>query len=105
VLAHGDLHLRNLLVNEKDILSAIIDWGDAHIGHPAVDLAIIYNFLPPQGRRVFMDIYGELDEQTKTIARFRAIHTTVWLLQYGYDNKDEKLIAAAKESLYLVLIE
>jgi aminoglycoside phosphotransferase (APT) family kinase protein len=105
VLAHGDLHLRNLLVNEKSVLAGIIDWGDAHIGHPAVDLAVIYQFLPPQGRRIFIDIYGEVDEQTEKLARFRAIHSTIWLLRYGCDNKDEKLITAAKESLHLALME
>src|SRR5690606_41432769 len=38
VLLHGDLHFRNMLVNENGIVSGIIDWGDLSIGHPACDL-------------------------------------------------------------------
>ncbi|MGZ4030953.1 MAG: phosphotransferase, partial [Tumebacillaceae bacterium] len=73
-LVHGDLHIRNLLVDEDDLVSGIIDWGDVHIGDPAIDLSIAYSFVTPEGRRHFYEVYGEVDEQTKEVARFKAIY-------------------------------
>ncbi|TCP20336.1 aminoglycoside phosphotransferase (APT) family kinase protein [Scopulibacillus darangshiensis] len=103
VLTHGDIHIRNIVVNKRGVLSGVIDWGDTHIGDPAVDLAFIYSFLPPEGRQIFFNIYGEVDVSTKKIARFKAIYTTVLLLLYGHDHNDDKLVAAARDSLNLAL--
>jgi aminoglycoside phosphotransferase (APT) family kinase protein len=105
VFVHGDLHFRNLLVNDEGILFGVIDWGDAHIGHPAVDLAIVYSFLPPEGRALFYEIYGHVDDETKKLAQFRAVYTSVILLLYSYDLGDIQMIEAAKESLKLALTE
>lgn len=44
VLLHGDLHFKNMLVNENGIVSGIIDWGDLSVGHPACDLSVAYSF-------------------------------------------------------------
>jgi aminoglycoside phosphotransferase (APT) family kinase protein len=38
---HGDLHARNILV-ENGCLSAVIDWGDITAGDPATDLASVW---------------------------------------------------------------
>ncbi len=40
-LIHGDLHPKNILVQDGSI-TAIIDWGDFTLGDPATDLAIIW---------------------------------------------------------------
>ena len=37
-VVHGDFSLRNLLLNEDDSLSSVLDWELAHVGHPAEDL-------------------------------------------------------------------
>jgi aminoglycoside phosphotransferase (APT) family kinase protein len=103
VLVHGDLHFRNLLVDDEGILSGVIDWGDVHIGHPAVDLAIVYSFLPPEGRALFYEVYGHVDDETKKLAQFRAIYTSVVLLLYSHDLGDIQMIKAAKESLKFAL--
>ena len=42
----GDLYVRHLLLNELCELTGVIDWGDVHLGDPAVDLMIAYSFLP-----------------------------------------------------------
>lgn len=42
---HGDLHARNVLVQDHR-LSAIIDWGDLCAGDCATDLAAIWMWLP-----------------------------------------------------------
>ncbi|MFS1516451.1 phosphotransferase [Bacillus sp. SCS-151] len=104
-LVHGDIHIRNILVNENNTVSGFIDWGDVHIGHPAVDLSIVYSFLPPEGRSVFFSHYGKVDEETLLLAKFKAVFTTIILLMYGYDHNDRKLIEASKQSLDLIFCE
>jgi len=74
VLLHGDLHFKNMLVNKNGLISGIIDWGDINIGHPATDLNIAYSFLPPQARQSFFAEYGDVDEETKLLARLVAIY-------------------------------
>ena len=98
-LVHGDLHFKNIVVNEEGVLSGIIDWGDVHIGHRAVDLNIIYSFLSPEGRNIFFNIYGEVEPIELQYARFKAIYTNVILLLYGYHEDQE-----AKSSLELALL-
>ncbi|PYI54552.1 phosphotransferase [Paenibacillus flagellatus] len=102
-LVHGDFHFRNVLVDEEGVLSAVIDWGDLHVGHAAADLAFVYSFLPPEGRSRFFAVYGETDEATLAYARVRAAHTTMFLLLYGHDLGDERLVGAAQATLRLVL--
>jgi aminoglycoside phosphotransferase (APT) family kinase protein len=37
-VVHGDFSLRNLLLDEDDRISSVLDWELAHVGHPAEDL-------------------------------------------------------------------
>jgi aminoglycoside phosphotransferase (APT) family kinase protein len=55
-LVHGDLYARHLLVDSRGALSGVIDWGDVHVGHPALDLSIVFGFLPPRARRVLLRV-------------------------------------------------
>jgi aminoglycoside phosphotransferase (APT) family kinase protein len=103
VLVHGDCHIRNILVNKEGIISGIIDWGDTHLGNPAIDLSIVYSFLPSSGRELFFQIYGEVSVEIKMVAKFFAIYVAFILLLYGHDLKDEQLVASAKESIKLAL--
>lgn len=72
VLVHGDLHLRNVLV-EGGALSGVIDWVDLHLGHPATDLAAAFEMLPPRARDVFFQACGESDPELIQWARWRAV--------------------------------
>jgi aminoglycoside phosphotransferase (APT) family kinase protein len=103
-LVHGDCHIRNILVDEKDVITGIIDWGDTHIGSPAIDLSIAYSFLPPKARIPFFQIYGEVPDEMKLGAKFFAVYVSTILLLYGHDLKDGRLVASAKESLKLSLL-
>ncbi|WP_164745619.1 phosphotransferase [Neobacillus mesonae] len=102
-LVHGDLHIRNFLVNETGRISAIIDWGDMHIGNPAIDLSIIYSFLPASGREHFFKLYGDVEPEVKKLARFKAVYSILVLLLYAEDLKDEELIKEAQLSLHVAL--
>ncbi|MFC0524263.1 phosphotransferase [Pontibacillus salicampi] len=104
-LVHGDLHIRNVLVDEKGVLSGIIDWGDTHIGHPAIDLGFVYAYLPPEGREEFFRIYGQVGEATQKMAVFFAVYVSIVQVLYGHDQGDTLLVHAAKDSLKRVLNE
>ena len=105
VLVHGDLHYRNMLVDDAGIVSGVIDWGDTHIGHPAVDLSIAYSYLPPSGRDLFFREYGEVSDDVKRLARFKAVYTTVLLLLYGHDLHDHDLVNESQKALNIALMD
>ncbi|MGW0337295.1 aminoglycoside phosphotransferase family protein [Streptomyces sp. NPDC003011] len=62
VWAHGDLMPGNVLVTGGR-LSAVIDFGCAGVGDPAVDLIIAWYLLPPAARPVFRDAVGADDAE------------------------------------------
>ncbi|MDQ0218615.1 hypothetical protein ELQ35_04435 [Peribacillus cavernae] len=72
-----------------------------HIGHPAIDLSLIYSFLPVKGRGIFFEHYGNVDDETKSIALFKSIYSSIVLLVYGIDKQDAALVDAARASLRL----
>ncbi|MCL6598409.1 MAG: phosphotransferase [Alicyclobacillus macrosporangiidus] len=88
-VVHGDLNFRNFLVDETGALCGVIDWGDAHIGHPAIDLTVVYSFLPPQAREAFWRVYGPVPDRVRRLARFRALYSSVLILEYAVDIGDE----------------
>ncbi|GIO97198.1 aminoglycoside phosphotransferase [Paenibacillus lautus] len=96
VLIHGDLHFKNMLVDDYGNLSGIIDWGDVNIGHPACDLSIVYSYLPPASRAHFYDIYGEVDEETTILARMIAVYIPMLIFIQAIDEKDEAIALEAK---------
>lgn len=103
-LVHGDLHIRNLLVNDEGIVSGIIDWGDAHIGNRAIDLSVVYSLLTPPGRKEFFNDYGAVDETTHLLARFKAIYTSTYLLLHAFDQKNEVEMKAATETIHVAFM-
>ncbi|MGV3616236.1 MAG: phosphotransferase [Fimbriimonas sp.] len=83
VWVHGDIHPRHLLVDPQGKPSGVIDWGDVHLGDPALDLSIAFTFLPPRARPAFRDAYGEVEDAAWDRARFRAAFYAVVLVEYG----------------------
>lgn len=96
---HGDLYARHLLVDEHHTVSGVLDWGDVHLGDPAIDLTLAFTFLPPEARGDFRAAYGEIDEATWDRARFRAFHYGVALLQYGRSEADEAIARVGLDAL------
>ncbi|MGM0752001.1 MAG: phosphotransferase [Bacillota bacterium] len=103
-LVHGDLHFKNMVVNENGIISGILDWGDVHIGHRAIDLNLAYSYLNPEGRELFFKEYGEVEDVELEYARFKAVYTNVVLLLYGHHEKQPHTVVEAQKSLELALI-
>lgn len=103
-LVHGDLNFRNFLLDDDGKLCGVLDWGDAHIGHPAVDLSVAYSFLPPAARAEFFRVYGTVDALTLQLAKFRALYTNLVILLYADDIGDADQVAEAQRAINLTLL-
>ncbi len=98
-LVHGDLYARHVLVDGRGDPCGVIDWGDVHVGDPAVDLALAWSFLPAAGRERFRAAYGRIDEDRWRVARLRALCSALNTLVYGLDTGDEALVRESRASL------
>jgi aminoglycoside phosphotransferase (APT) family kinase protein len=65
---HGDLHARNLVVDDGE-LRAVIDWGDLAGGDPAVDLSVLWTVLDPSEHSAFCEEYGPVEGDVHARAR------------------------------------
>jgi aminoglycoside phosphotransferase (APT) family kinase protein len=80
---HGDLHPRNVLV-QQGVISGVIDWGDITAGDYATDLASIWMlFSEASSRQQAIAEYAGLSEATIQRAKGWAILFGVLLLQTG----------------------
>jgi aminoglycoside phosphotransferase (APT) family kinase protein len=80
---HGDLHPRNILVDQNGI-TGVIDWGDLAAGDRATDLAALWYLFPKQHlRQQVLDAYGDVSDVTLTRAKGWAILFGVILLAAG----------------------
>ncbi len=82
VWCHGDMHPFNLLA-VGDRLSAVLDWGDLHVGEPAPDLAVVWMLLPHSAHPHFREVYGAVDESTWQRARAWALYFGVMFIAAG----------------------
>lgn len=94
---HGDLYTRHVLVDGNGVPTGVIDWGDLHVGDPALDLMLGYILFDEPSRAVFFDTYGEVDEAAHDRARFRALFYAVALMVYGVDISDEALQRTSRD--------
>ncbi len=99
VVAHGDLHAGQLLVTASGCVAGLLDWGDVHLGSPAVDLAAIHQLLPLSLHDAFLDVYGQVDAVTRQAARSRAAWHAVALGASAIDANNRPLAAEAKLAL------
>lgn len=98
-LVHGDLYFRHLLVDDGARPCGVIDWGDVHLGQRSLDLALVAGFLPPAGREIFHKVYGDVDDATWSLARYRALEVSAILIAYGRDRGDADLVRESLASL------
>lgn len=79
---HGDLHPRNLVVDQGR-LSAVLDWGDMTAGDPAADLAAAWLLFPVAAHPALWTAYGQVSDDTRTRARGWAVFFGAMLLTIG----------------------
>lgn len=100
-VVHGDFYGRHLIVDGTEELAGVIDWGDAHLGDPALDLSIAYTLLPANVRPSFFDAYGPVDPATERRARYRGLLYGITLLHYGEQVADTAMAQLGREALIL----
>lgn len=97
-IAHGDLYAKHVFVEDGRV-QGVIDWGDVHLGDPAIDLSVAFELFPPHARSAFARAYGEIDERTRELARYRAIYHAVLVAYYGYRIGNEETLRAGLSGL------
>jgi aminoglycoside phosphotransferase (APT) family kinase protein len=82
-VVHGDLHFRQVLVGEERSLTGVIDWVDVCRSDPAIDLSMLWSYLPPVAREAFLSEYGSVTEEQLLRARVVALSLSAALALYG----------------------
>lgn len=90
VLAHGDLHQRNLLL-EGGGITAIIDWVDVCRSDPCIDLVPFWSLLTEAGRQRFLSEYGGVTEDQLIRSRVLAIGLDSMLALHALSVGNERL--------------
>lgn len=103
-LTHADLDARHWFIEGNELVG-VIDWGDVHLGNPAVDLMTPWTFLHPEAREVFWETYGLATKEMKQWARFRALNQSVVTAVYGADVNDVELLRESLGALERLRIE
>lgn len=101
VVVHGDLDGRHVLIDEEGRASGVIDWGDVHLGDPATDLAFAFSALEGRTRDAFFEAYGLVWDglPTLALARYRAFHMALVVLDWTAELGDDAGAAAARAAL------
>ena len=103
VPVHGDFYACHMLVDNSRRLLGVIDWGDVHVGDPAIDLMALFGFLPAEARPEFLHVYGPIDQQTRSTARLRAAFHAVAVAWYGSQLNDQALLHEGLTAMQFVL--
>jgi aminoglycoside phosphotransferase (APT) family kinase protein len=99
---HGDLYARHLLLGDDAGAAGVIDWGDMHLGDPALDVAIAFLMLPQAAHARFRAAYGPIDERTWDAARYRAIYHSILELDYGIAEDDRAIRDSGAQALQFI---
>ena len=95
-VVHGDLYARHLLLDQRNRLCGVIDWGDVHDGLAAVDLSVVHMMVPAKFHDDFLAVYGPVDERTWRFARYRARHHAGFALESALARGDQRLQQACE---------
>lgn len=95
VVVHADLGESNILVSEGRV-SGVIDWTDAHVGDPSLDVAWFVQCLGRDAARVALGGYSPPDGLDPDVLWCRAVaHATVQPVHavlYGLDHGDPSYV-------------
>jgi aminoglycoside phosphotransferase (APT) family kinase protein len=83
-VVHGDLHFRQVLVGDDATLTGVIDWVDVCRSDPAIDLSMLWSYLPRHGRAAFLSEYGSVSDDQLVRARVIALSLSAALAHYGH---------------------
>jgi aminoglycoside phosphotransferase (APT) family kinase protein len=102
-IVHGDLHVRQLLADDDGRLTGVLDWVDVCRSDAAVDLPMLWAYLPPPARDDFLAAYGLVD--AAQLLRARVIALSVWaaLAHYGHVEKRAPVEREAVAGLHRIV--
>jgi aminoglycoside phosphotransferase (APT) family kinase protein len=83
-VAHGDLHVRHVLV-DRGHASGVIDWIDLSRADPAIDLHLYWSLVPPAARPEYLAECGAVSEDQLLRARVLALFLCAALARYAND--------------------
>jgi aminoglycoside phosphotransferase (APT) family kinase protein len=98
-VVHGDMYSRHLLLDGVKNVCGVIDWGDMHVGDPALDLAIALTVLPQRALPAFLAAYGDVGSASWERATYRAIYHSVLVAHYGYTAGDAEMLRTGIDAL------
>ncbi len=99
VIAHGDLHIRHLLVGAGGDASGVIDWGDLCLADPAADLSLAYSGFGGPARSALLAAYGPVDAERELRARVCAVSVCVSLAEYAISDGRATLLSETLAAL------
>jgi aminoglycoside phosphotransferase (APT) family kinase protein len=97
-VCHGDLHMRQLLV-DRGALTGIVDWVDVCRSDPAGDLSVAWSTLDASARHAFFEAYGEVGEETRVRARVVAAFLCATLADWARRERVPAVLDAALAGL------
>lgn len=97
-VCHGDLHMRQLLVNGEE-LTGIVDWVDVCRSDPAVDLSVAWSSLDAERRPACFAAYGKVDQETRVRARVVAAFLCALLADWAAKEQAPLVLDAASTGL------
>ncbi len=104
VFCHNDVRDEHLMVDpDTGLVTGLIDWGDAVLGDPALDLAtVLTDFGPEVYRRVLAGYRAPredgLGERLRHLARRRMVEDLAWRVRIG-DRAGQRRTAATLRTL------
>ncbi len=100
-VVHGDLYARHVLL-DLGLPCGVIDWGDMHLGSPAIDLSAAHTMLPPEAHETFREAYGPISDDVWDAARWRGIYSALLCLDYGVTTDAEDMRRCGSAALVLI---
>ncbi|MBE1285317.1 MAG: phosphotransferase [Rhodobacteraceae bacterium] len=97
VWLHGDLKADNLIAENGD-LAAVIDWGLAAVGDPAVDYAAAWTWVDPENREIFLTEAGAT-QSDRIRARGWALYCAGIALSYYRGRSHNALCRQSRQTL------
>ncbi|HKE87926.1 MAG TPA: phosphotransferase [Vicinamibacterales bacterium] len=105
VVAHGDLHIRHLLITADARPAGVIDWGDVCRADPSIDLSLYWSLLSPLGREALRDAYGPVSEEQLLRARVLSLFINATLALYAHDEGLDALECEALIGLQRTMLD
>jgi len=104
-VVHNDLWTEHVLINpDSGSVNAVIDWGDAAIGDPAVDFAGLYTWYGESWMKSVLEFYpGALDSEVISRARYLATCMAIHGVALGQAVGRPKWIEAGEKVVWWVL--